>query len=303
MTTLPDLGQNPLDVDKPDQDDLTLWSVTTIIGALDKPALLYWSAEMAAIAAVDNQSTWQAMLEDRGRDETIKWIRDARNRRPKNRLSAAELGTVTHKVCEQYALSGSQPTADDITDLIRSIGSAQTDITAEALTVVAMLEQFDRWLQRFTPSYQATEVTVYSPEYGYAGTLDAMLTIDGVRFITDYKTSREPYDSRGKPRAPYPEQVGLQLGAYRHADMAAVWRPRRYEKQFRRYYALSAAEQALAVPVPEVDTGLVIHITPEACDAYPIICDEEVHAAFLYCLECFRWLNETSKTVMGQPLQ
>jgi hypothetical protein len=57
------------------------------------------------------------------------------------------------------------------------------------------------------------------------------------------------------------------------------------------------------VPIPEVDTGLVIHITPEHCHAYPMRCDEDVHAAFLYLLEGFRWVDFTAKDVMGEPLQ
>lgn len=306
-TTKSDIGQEPVEVDKPDADDLTLWSVTTVLGALDKPALLYWSAQMAADAAIDNLATWQAMLEDRGREEAAKWLRDARFRSPKTALSSANLGTVTHKVCETYALSGIKPDRDFVTELVTQAGKQakqgrELNVKAETDTVERMLNQFDNWLQRFTPEYQATEVCVYSPEYGYAGQTDAFLTIDGVRFIVDYKTSREPFDSRGNPKTPYPEQVGLQLAAYRQADYAAVWRPRRYEKFRRRYYLLSAAEREMAVPVPEVDTGLVIQITPEHCESYPIRCDEPVHEAFLYVLEAFRWLQETSKTVMREPL-
>jgi hypothetical protein len=296
------LGLDAVEVDKPEDDDVTLWSVTTIIGALDKPALLYWAAEQAAAAAVDNLSTWQAMLEDRGREEAVKWLRDARFRQPKTVLSAAELGTIAHTVCENYALSGVKPDRDFITDLVAHAGSKQTDIQGETDVVATMLNQFDSWLHRFQPQYQATEVAVYSETYGYAGQSDAFLTIDGVRFIVDYKTTRAPFDNKGKLKTPYPESVGLQLAAYRGAECAAVWRPRRFEKFRRRYYLLSAAERELAVPVPEVDTGLVIQLSPESCESYPIRCDQEVHTAFLYVLEAFRWLQETSKTVMGERL-
>ncbi|MGA5467150.1 hypothetical protein [Mycobacterium sp. NPDC050041] len=301
MTT-PTLGQDAVDVKGPDDDDLTLWSVTTIIGVIDKPALLYWAAEQTANAAIDSVSTWQAMADDEGRDAAVKWLRDARFRRPKTRLSDAALGSVNHKVCETYALTGQKPTKDFVTELIVAEGGPNVDVDAEVKTVGIMLNQFDGWLQRFTPSYQATEVCVYNPTYGYAGQADAFLTIDGVRFIADYKSTRNPRDSQGRPKTPYPEQVGLQLAAYRNAEYAAVWRPRRFEKWRRRYYLLGATERELAVPVPEVDTGLVIQITPEACESYPIRCDEEVHEAFLYALEVFRWVQETSKTVMTDPL-
>ena len=297
------LGQDTIDVDKPDKDDLQLWSVTTIIGVLDKPALLYWAAEQTAEAAIDNQATWQGMAEEAGREDAVKWLRDARFRRPKNRLSDAALGTVVHTMCETYALTGQRPERDFVEGLIADAGGPQVDIEAETHTAGLMLQQFDGWLQRAQPSYQATEVCVYNPTYGYAGQADAFLTIDGVRFITDYKSSRKPRDSRGKLKTPYPDSVGLQLAAYRNAEYAAVWRPRRMEKFRRRYYLLGAAERELAVPVPEVDTGLVIQITPEHCESHPIECDTEVHTSFLYALECFRWVDETSKTVMGDPIE
>lgn len=301
-TTIGQLGQDAIEVDKADDDDLTLWSVTTILGALDKPALLYWAAQQTAEAAIDNLATWRAMLEDRGRDEAVKWLRDARFRRPKTTLASTALGTVTHQVCEEYALTGERPTRERVAELVAHEGGPQVDVDAETLVVGRMLERFDSWLQRFTPSYQATEVCVYNPTYGYAGQADAFLTIDGVRFLADYKTSREPRDSKGAHKTPYPEQVGLQLAAYRNAEHAAVWRPRRFEQYRRRYYALSPAEREMAVPVPEVDTGLVIQITPEACEAYPIRCDQEVHMAFLYVVEAFRWVQQTSKNVMSPPL-
>lgn len=297
------LGMAALDVTKPTEEDLTLWSVTTILGVLDKPALLYWSAEQTANAAIDNLATWRAMLEDRGRGEAIKWLRDARFRRPKNLLSSADLGTVVHGCCEQYALTGQRPTRGEVAGTVHATGGDQVDVDAETNLIGRMVNQFDGWLQRFAPSYQATEVCVYDPAYGYAGQSDGFLTIQGFRAIIDYKTSREPFDAQGRPRTPYPEQVGLQLAAYRHAAFAAVWRPRRFEHFRRRYYLLGETERAMAVGVPPVDGGLCIQITPESCEAYPVRCDEEVHRAFLYTLECFRWVQETSKTAMGAALE
>ena len=284
------LGQRAIEGAPTEADDLQLWSVTTIIGALDKPALMYWAAEQAALAALHSEATWRGMLAD---DDpacphadadcaVVKWLRDARFRRPKGIRSATELGTLVHEAAEQYALTGSRPDVDP--------------------EVEPFLDRFDEWLQRFGPSYQATEVAVYHPELGYAGTADAFLEIDGVRYIADYKSTRKAVDSQGNPTSPYPEQVGLQLAAYRWAKYAAVWRPRRVEKFRRRYYLLGPDEQTMAAPVPEVDTGLVIHITPESCEAYPIVCDEQVFEAYLAVQDAARWLFQTSKHVMSAPL-
>lgn len=281
----------PIDNVTPADTDIQLWSVTTILGAIDKPALLYWASEQSALATVHSEQTWRGMLADddpncshRSADEcaVIKWIRDARFRRARGMRTAAELGTLVHDACEQYALTGTRPDVDD--------------------EVRPYLERFDGWLQEFSPSYQATEVAVYHPELGYAGTCDAFLTIGGVRYIADYKSSRKHVDSRGKTTKPYPEQVGLQLAAYRHARYAAVWRPRRMERFRRRYYLLGPDEQAMAQPVPDVDTGLVIHLTPRHCEAYPIVCDDTVFDAYLAVQDCARWLWQDSHNVMSDPL-
>jgi len=281
MTGLP-MGDQPFDdVAKAQPDDDRFWSVTTIIGALDKPALVYWSAEQTALAAVAVAGSLEARIAEEGEEAVVKFLRDARFRRPKGQRTAAELGTDVHAACEEYAITGVRPVVDD--------------------EVAPFMDRFDEWCQRFQPEYQAAEVTVYSDK-GYAGTCDGFLTIDGQRLIFDYKTSRKSYDTKGAPTKPYPEQVALQLAAYRYADFAAVWRPRRNEVFRRRYYLLGPEERTQAVPVPEVDGGLVIHITPDHCDAYPIDVGEDVYRSFLFVLESARWLFETSKGVMGKPL-
>lgn len=273
-------GMDPIDVE-PDPEDLRYWSVTTIIGALDKPALVHWSAIETAKAAVNSATTWQAILESDGEQAAVDYLKGARFRRPRGQRSAAELGTEVHAACEQYALSGTRPDTDD--------------------EVSPFVDQFDRFLQEFQPEYQATEVTVYSPTYGYAGTCDGFLTIDGQRLIIDYKTSRDSTDARGKAKGPYPE-VALQLAAYRYAELAAVWRPRRMEQWRRRYYLLSQTEREVGVPVPEVDAGAVIYLTPDRYAVHPVRCDEAVHQSFLFTLEAARWAFQLSSDVIGGPM-
>lgn len=308
MTTL--LGQEPIEDAKAEPDDIRLWSVTTIIDVLDKPAIAYWSAEEAAVAAINQQSTWRGMLADCDDDcdhtsaqrcAAVKWLRDARNRRSKNRLSSTALGTAMHDLCEQYALSGSRPNKDNIEAVVTKLGGTAVTISNEGPVLWRMLDRFDEWLQRFTPEYQATEVTVYHPDYGYAGTADGFLTIDGVRSIIDYKTSRDPLDSRGNPKKPYSE-VSLQLAAYRHAMFAAVWRPRRNKSYQRRYYLLSQAERDMAQPVPEVDGGLCVFITPERCEAHPVRCGDTVFHYFLNIQEAKRW-SADADALIGSPIQ
>lgn len=296
------LGQAVDDVKEEAPDDLRLWSVTSLLNVLEKPALLYWAAEQSAAAAVSVAKTLAARVEEDGEDEVIKWLRDARFRRPKGLLSAAMLGTCAHQACEEYALTGVRPTPARLTEIVnQTVGPRFDGIDRELPVLMRMLDRFDDWLQRFTPSYQATEVVVYHPTYGYAGCSDAFLTVDGVRLIVDYKTSREGFDKQGRAKTPYPE-AALQLAAYRYAEFAAVWRPRRIEKFRRRYYLLSEAERVIAAPVPEVDGGAVIHLTPDHCEIFPVRCDERVHESFLFVQEASRWVNTISKDVIGMPM-
>lgn len=274
-------GIEPAEISKPEPDDARFWSVTTIIGVLDKPALIHWSAAETAKAAVYEFGQWRGMAQE-NKERAVDWLKRARFRAGEGERSATELGTAVHKAHEQWVTSGIRPEVDD--------------------EVAPYMLQLERWLDLFTPSYEAAELTVYNPEFGYAGTADGFLTIDGVRFIFDIKTSKKSVDAKGKPTSPYPE-VALQLAAYRHATHAAIWRARRFENFRRRYYLLSEEEKAAAVDVPEVDTGLCIHITPEHCVAYPIRCGPDVFDSFLYCQEVARWTFEASKTAIGQPLE
>lgn len=303
MPDTPQLGLAAVEGAKPAADDIRLWSVTSIIGVLDKPGLMFWSAEEAARAACAISKTLAARIEEDGLEAIVKWLRDARFRRPKDRLSATGLGSAFHAAAEQYALEGVRPNDDEIGQLVeqQAKGAGFTGTRAEVAVINQMLDQFDGWLQKWTPEYIATEVCVYSPTYGVAGTADGFFKLDGTPLIFDIKTSRDTFDGQGRQKTPYPE-VSLQLAAYRYSEMAAVWRPRRTEVFRRRYYLLSKAEQEMAVPVPEVNGGVVVHVTPGSCEAYPVACDEEIHRSFLYVLEAARFHLETSKRVIGDPL-
>ncbi len=92
-TTAIEIGPAPEDVKKPGDDDLRMWSVTTLIGCLDKPALIYWSAEETAKAAVKSMKSVAAMVDEQGPEAAVEWLKGARFRRPRGQRTAAELGT------------------------------------------------------------------------------------------------------------------------------------------------------------------------------------------------------------------
>lgn len=262
------------------RDDRRFVSVTSILGVIDKPALVHWAANMTAQAAISTQGTWRHMLDEQGEAETAKWLAGARFR-TKKRRSAAETGTAVHQAAQEWVLTGRRPDVDD--------------------DLAPYLDQLGRWLERHQPTYEAAELTVFSPTYGFAGTADAILRLDDVPLIIDYKTTDKETDGRGQTTAPYAE-AALQLAAYRHADIAAVWRVRRNKTSGRRYYLLSPEEAQQAVAVPEVQGGLVIHITPGHCHAHIVECGDATFDAFLHLLEVARWVWGDGRYAIGAPL-
>ena len=78
-----------VEIDKPEADDLRLWSITTIIGVLEKRALQDWSAEMAAKAAVNIAGSLERRIQEDGVDEVVYWLKNARNRRIQGHRTAS----------------------------------------------------------------------------------------------------------------------------------------------------------------------------------------------------------------------
>lgn len=278
---LPRLGAT-LDGQQPMPEDDRLWSVTTLLGVLDKPALVSWAANETAKAAVANIDTVAQLLRSDGAEAAVEYLSKARYKRaPGRTMTAKDLGSAVHTAVESYVLNGRRP--DDLDP-----------------DVAPFVFQFERFLDAYQPEFVAAEVTVFSPAGEYAGTADAFVRIGGTPLILDYKTSWESYDGRGRPKKPYPE-VALQLAAYRYAEFAAAWRVRRNDEYSRRYYLLGPDERALGVPVPEVDGGLAVLLTPDRYAAHMVSCGPAYYETFLFCRELARWqFNEANGAVRGE---
>ena len=289
MTKIPMTAEAEHDA-QPTDDDNRLWSVTTILKSFgDSEGLIHWTAEETAKAAVGSLKTLTAMAAD-DPDAAIEWLRGARFRASRGQRSATKLGQDVHSACELYVVTGKRP--DPGTPLPNGVLDAE---------VAPYIDSFELWLDRFQPAYTAAEVVVYNERYGYAGQTDGYATVQGTPVIIDYKSAKTSFDGRGNRRKPWTD-VAMQLAAYRHAPKAAVWRARRFENYGRRYYLLNAEERELAVDTPSVDGGLVIHLTPDHADVYPVDCGPDIFDAFLYAIEGARWTSVTSKRVLGEPL-
>jgi hypothetical protein len=142
--------------------------------------------------------------------------------------------------------------------------------------VAGHMAGFERFLRDFEPEYLSVEAPVFNRAEKYAGTLDAIVRLklplqEGYGdYVLDAKTGK----------AIYPE-TGLQLAAYRHAE----------------FIGLPDGDEQ---PMPATVGALGLHLTADGYRLIEVRADEEVFRCFLYVREVFRFLEETSKTILGQ---
>lgn len=156
-------------------------SVTTVIRAIDKPALPRWAAKAAAEYAVKG---WD-LLAPLDAAERVTLIKGAPWRQSEK---AADLGTAVHDAVDAWCTDRPMPTWAD--------------------GVAPFMDQFADFLTERSPEFVHNEVTVWNRTEGYAGTLDFIARINGVLTLGDTKTGK----------GVYPE-AALQLEALRRGEV------------------------------------------------------------------------------------
>jgi hypothetical protein len=240
----------------------TLWSVTTLLNGKPKPALLPWGIKATAEYAVTNYRRLFAMCQAAEGDDEAMY------------QVVAWLKGAPYREREKKA---------DLGTLLHAIAEAKAlerplpVITSE---VAPLYAQYQRFLAECKPEMELAEATVYNIKESYAGTLDGIgrltagvpLAYRNRRLLWDYKTGKDIYD-----------EVALQCAAYARAEGV--------------YLA-----PGTVAPMPEVEGAVAIHITADAYRVIPVEITEPVWRAFRFVREVFRYQEETSKTVLGEPL-
>lgn len=249
-------------------DGERITGVTTAIGALDKPALVGWAAKESANYAVEH---WDELAQKTLGDR-IEAIKSARFQKNK---AAVVRGNRVHALGERIA------------------HGEEVDVPAE---LVGPVDAYARFLDAWDFETIATETPVCRTDYRYGGTLDAIVESD--RFGTvllDIKTGSGVYD-----------EVGLQLAAYRYADVML--------EEVEQTGPRGGRKPSVWVekPMIEVDRVMVAHVKPDAVDLVPVAADQGVWRTFLYVLEVFesytkrtqwKYKNEpTFAPLVGKPI-
>lgn len=165
--------------------------VTTPLGIINKEWMGPWVAKMCGEYVADNLKPG-ASLDEIEIQDFIKSMKGSWRRKS---ATAAAIGTMVHEWAEKHA-KGLKP-AMPVNPKIRNGVEAYLD-----------------WLKQHEIVFRANERRIYSRQYRYAGTVDAIGYVDGQLSVIDFKTSS----------GIYPE-MAWQTAAYQHALQEEFGKP------------------------------------------------------------------------------
>lgn len=140
--------------------------VTTILGAIAKPNLIDWAATEAYKDSIG-----------RSKSEIEQILLDKTYAHKRRSDSAKDIGKDAHDWVERYIKSKIEGTKEPEID----------DSTSH------ICRRFRAWAENKNVKFIASELSVFSRKYFYAGTFDFVCEIDGKRYLGDFKTSSGIY--------------------------------------------------------------------------------------------------------------
>lgn len=223
-------------------------SVTTIIKAgIPQPWMGPWAAKMTAEHATAN---WYRL----SKQPPVQRINEMKNAYKVYVQEKADVGDIVHDLVDCW-----------------STGRPFGDHPGE---VDGFVNKFIDFLATQRPRFIENEVTLWSHEYGYAGTCDFIIAIrnlDGSEkvLVSDLKTGKNLHD-----------EIGLQLSALAHCD--CILRP-------------DGAEE----PLPHFDGLAGLHLRPRSWKLVEVKESEACFTAFLAAKEVMKWTQEIASKVLG----
>jgi len=192
-------------------DGVALMRVTSIVDVLDKPGLVWWSADMAGKHIAETLKPGTALTED----EIAKLAYDATRAHKAAKDMAADKGGLAHEWIEAYLL-GRKPAMPKDPQVANSVDlflSWQTDHSVE-------------WL--------AVEMKIGDSKLGIGGKLDAIAVVDGDLTLVDHKTGKGVYEGAYLQTAAYAKMAQpcvyggalmnrLVLHLPREGGLNAIW--------------------------------------------------------------------------------
>jgi len=278
-----------------------LWSVTTIIGGTDsKPHIRKWYASQSAKWCIDNIDRLARVLAEEGRDAAVK-LAAAEAERQRNLKS--EAGVYVHDVQQALILWAASPgrtgadialptLPDHLQNAVYDLGGGKSAPLPEV--VEWMVDGFLNFVSDFSPRFEASEMTVYNRELGYAGTLDHIMVLDG--YAISAGTGPHGWDEA----VPRPGGVLRLCGDTKTGkEPEGTWK-----EQLPPYRRATECLLPLGQlhPMPPTDAGVVLHLRPDYPGGYCLMLvsageDEAAWERFLKAASIFTERQE----VKGKP--
>jgi len=177
-------------------DGKPMTGVTTVLGVINKPALINWAANQACDYA--SAQIEACMQETDGKPDLAQLkniLEQARTAHSRKRDTAAEAGTDVHAQIEDIIKTAIQESD--------GLCLSERDFTGKQDTQVSA---FIQWAISNGVRFTASEKRVYSVTNFTAGTLDFACEIDGLKYIGDIKTTSGIYD-----RTPFAQTAAYQM--------------------------------------------------------------------------------------------
>lgn len=196
-----------------------LVSPSSVTGVLDKSnQLLIWNDRLvtefvAGLTKVEEGAEPKSFLGW----EVQKMIEDALGQRKIKVEEAQEIGDVVHNYAERTAWA---KTVGDPLPELPDLPEDTDENRAKHEQIMTGIQAFIRFEQENAIEYLDAERFVYSESHGvpYVGRFDAIIKVNGLRVLTDYKTSKGVYSSQKYQTAGY-DLAMIEEYAYRGLDL------------------------------------------------------------------------------------
>lgn len=163
--------------------------VTTILKTIiAKEGIVNWAVKMTGNYILEK---YQPKVYTK--EELEQLVNEAKKHHRLEKEKAGTFGTDIHQWLEQYIKA--------------KISKTDLPKLPDNKAYQSTLQSFFEWEKKGNVVFEESEKVVYSKKYNYAGTVDFIAKVNGIRIIGDIKTSNYIY----------PESYFLQLSAYRFA--------------------------------------------------------------------------------------
>lgn len=239
--------------------------VTSTTGkAMDKPGLVWAAARETALWAVQHVGALDAPRNEES------WVYEATRAHRTAWDASARRGTRLHRAAQCLIHGEPWPTTDE-------------DGEAWPEDEIRSAEHLARFMDEWQAEPVAVERPVFHVRMNYAGTLDAIADLRGVRWLLDYKTGKP---SKTTGHGAYPKDA-LQLAAYRYATHLQV---------------ADDSGELFDRPMVEVERTGIVWVQPDGCQLLPARADRALWEVFLNMLPVAAFADEDPAQSIGAPL-